>query len=150
MHALGVIVALSATVLLTACEGRQGPAGPQGAAGPQGPTGAQGPAGPPGPAGPQGSAGQQGPAGPQGVRGEAVRPVLQDRLALRANRGRQAPCVTSKGPEVPLRAMTARYLSRPFARKALLAFRGLLGRNAAQQLAWLDSACGNSPSGHVS
>lgn len=79
-----------------------------------------------------------------------VRPVLQDRLALRANRGRQAPCVTSKGPEVPLRAMTARYLSRPFARKALLAFRGLLGRNAAQQLAWLDSACGNSPSGHVS
>lgn len=71
-----------------------------------------------------------------------VRPVLQDRLALRANRGRQAPCVTSKGPEMPLRAM--------FARKALLAFRGLLGRNAAQQLAWLDSACGNSPSGHVS
>jgi hypothetical protein len=91
---------------------------------------------------PQGSAGQQGPAGLQGVRGEAVRPVLQDRLALRANRGRQAPCVTSKGPEMPLRAM--------FARKALLAFRGLLGRNAAQQLAWLDSACGNSPSGHVS
>jgi collagen triple helix repeat protein len=72
-----IIVALSATVFLTGCEGPQGPtgpAGPQGAAGPQGPTGAQGPPGPPGPAGPQGSAGQQGPAGPQGMRGEHGEP----------------------------------------------------------------------------
>jgi Collagen triple helix repeat (20 copies) len=77
MHGLSVIVALSAAVLLTGCEGPQGPAGPagpQGAAGPQGPTGSQGPPGPPGPAGPQGSAGQQGPAGPQGARGEAGPP----------------------------------------------------------------------------
>jgi Collagen triple helix repeat (20 copies) len=75
MRGLSVIVALSASMLLSGCfEGSQGPAGPsgpQGVAGAQGPTGAQGPAGPTGPAGPQGEGGQQGPAGPQGVRGEA-------------------------------------------------------------------------------
>jgi hypothetical protein len=74
MRRLSVVVALSASVLLTGCfEGSQGPAGPsgpQGVAGAQGPTGGQGPGGPAGPAGPQGEAGQQGPAGPQGVRGE--------------------------------------------------------------------------------
>jgi len=74
MRALTSMIAISAFLLLAACEGRQGstgPAGPQGAAGPQGPTGAQGPAGPTGPAGPEGKAGAQGPAGPQGQRGEA-------------------------------------------------------------------------------
>ena len=74
MRGLSVIVALSASVLLTGCfegaQGPAGPAGPQGVAGLPGPTGGQGPGGPPGPAGPQGEAGQQGPAGAQGVRGE--------------------------------------------------------------------------------
>lgn len=73
MRVLTSMIAVSALLLLAACEGRQGstgPAGPQGAAGPQGPTGGQGPAGPPGPAGPEGKAGAQGPAGPQGARGE--------------------------------------------------------------------------------
>jgi hypothetical protein len=77
MRGLSITLAFAATIVLTGCEGAQGPAGPagpQGVAGPQGPTGAQGPAGPPGSAGPQGEAGLQGPAGPQGVRGEAGPP----------------------------------------------------------------------------
>ena len=78
MRGLSVIVALSASVLLTGCfegaQGPAGPAGPQGVAGLPGPTGGQGPGGPPGPAGPQGEAGQQGPAGAQGVRGEPGAP----------------------------------------------------------------------------
>ena len=78
MRGLTVVVALSASVLLTGCfegsQGPAGPAGPQGVAGLPGPTGGQGPGGPPGPAGPQGEAGQQGPAGAQGVRGEPGAP----------------------------------------------------------------------------
>ncbi len=70
MRVLTSMVAVSAVLLLAACEGPVGPAGPQGSSGPQGSTGAQGPAGPPGPAGAQGKAGAQGPAGPQGARGE--------------------------------------------------------------------------------
>ena len=86
MRAPTSMIAISALLLLAACEGRQGstgPAGPQGAAGPQGPTGAQGPGGPPGPAGEQGKAGAQGPAGPQGT-GRTARPRRQARAARRA------------------------------------------------------------------
>jgi hypothetical protein len=150
MRGLRVIAAILVAALLIGCEGPQGPAGPagpQGAAGPQGPTGPQGPAGPPGPAGPQGSAGQQGPAGPQGVRGE---------------RGESGPA-GSAGPPGPKgepgqgsalryvrirrlsRATTAKYLSRPFARKVLPPFKERPGPNVAQQPAWSGSACGNSP-----
>ena len=73
MRGLTVVVALSASVLLTGCfegsQGPAGPAGPQGVAGLPGPTGGQGPGGPPGPAGPQGEAGPPGPAGPAGPPG---------------------------------------------------------------------------------
>src|SRR5262245_12513534 len=100
MRALTSIVAVSALLLLAACEGRQGttgPAGPQGAAGPQGPTGAQGPAGPPGPAGEQGKAGAQGPAGPQGVRGEAGPPGAAGKPGPQGDRGPQG----ERGPPGP-------------------------------------------------
>ena len=69
-----------------------------------------------------------------------VRPVLRDRLARRASRGRQASCVTSKDPEMLSRAMMAKCLYRPFAKKVLLSFKERLGRNVPQQLAWLGSA----------
>ena len=72
MRTITSIVAISALLLLAACEGRQGstgPAGEQGKAGSQGPVGPQGPAGPTGPAGEQGMAGSQGPTGAQGPAG---------------------------------------------------------------------------------
>ena len=73
MRGLSIIVALSATVLLTGCEGPQGPtgpAGPQGAAGPQGSAGQQGPAGPQGMRGERGEPGAAGPPGPPGPKGD--------------------------------------------------------------------------------
>ena len=91
MRVLTSMIAISALLLLAACEGRQGstgPAGPQGAAGPQGPTGAQGPGGPPGPAGEQGKAGAQGPAGPQGS--GADRPAPPASPGRKASGGRRA------------------------------------------------------------
>jgi collagen triple helix repeat protein len=100
MRALTSFVAISALLLLAACEGRQGstgPAGPQGAAGPQGPTGAQGPGGPPGPAGPEGKAGAQGPAGPQGQRGEAGPPGAAGKPGPQGDRGPQG----ERGPPGP-------------------------------------------------
>jgi hypothetical protein len=38
------------------------------------------------------------------------------------------------------RAMMAKCLYRPFAKKVLLSFKERLGRNVPQQLAWLGSA----------
>lgn len=79
MRILTSVIAVSALLLLTGCEGRQGPAGPQGEAGPQGaagpqgiagPQGTQGPAGPPGPQGARGEAGPPGPSGPPGAAGK--------------------------------------------------------------------------------
>ena len=60
-------------------------------------------------------------------------PVLRDRQAPRVSPGRQVLCVTSKGPKMLSRAMMAKYLFRPFARKVLLPFKERPGPNAAQQ-----------------
>ena len=163
MRGLSVIVALSASVLLTGCfegsQGPAGPAGPQGVAGLPGPTGGQGPGGPPGPAGPQGEAGQQGPAGAQGVRGEpgapgapGGRPVpkarrgLPDRPGRRDHpdlRGRQAGFATSRPRAMPSPATTGKSWSRRFARRAPQPCRAL-EPNAAPRPARSGSACENS------
>ena len=58
-----------------------------------------------------------------------VLPVPRDR---QAHRGRQALSVTSKGPEILSRAMMAKYLFRPFARKVQLFFKERPGPNAEQ------------------
>ena len=73
--AFSLVILLTLTLALLACQGEVGSAGPAGppgepgAAGPQGPTGEKGPTGEQGPAG---EAGVAGPAGPTGSAGEAA------------------------------------------------------------------------------
>ena len=78
--AFSLVILLTLTLALLACQGEVGSAGPAGppgepgAAGPQGPTGDQGPAGgtgPAGSAGADGADGADGPAGPAGPQGPA-------------------------------------------------------------------------------
>jgi hypothetical protein len=89
------VLAIVASLFLTACgrdpgpkgnPGAQGPAGPQGAQGIQGVAGTQGPAGAQGPQGPQGAPGEKGDKGEKGEAGATVRAVQADgAVACQAN-----------------------------------------------------------------
>jgi hypothetical protein len=63
------ITVVFAALMLTACQGKEGPAGPQGPQGAQGPVGA---------AGPPGKDGSVGPVGPAGKDGTLIRRVASN------------------------------------------------------------------------
>ena len=170
MRGLSVIVALSASVLLTGCfegaQGPAGPAGPQGVAGLPGPTGGQGPGGPPGPRARKGTRGSRAPqvrrvcaasrARPgrrapkarRGLPGRQALPDLRGRRVLPDLRGPpgrrpQAHFVTSKPPATSSPATTGKCWFRPCARKGPPPCKAP-APNAARQPAGLGSACENN------
>jgi hypothetical protein len=71
-------------------------------------------------------------------------PALRDQRVPRVSLGRQAHCVTSRGPEMLSRAMMAKYLFRLFARKVLLLSKEPPEPNVAQQPVWSASVCKSS------
>jgi hypothetical protein len=78
---------------------------------------------------------------PKALEAKRDHPALRDHRVRKASLRRQALCVTSRGPEMLSRAMMAKYLFRPSARKVLLLFREPPEPNAAQQPVWSASVC---------
>jgi hypothetical protein len=147
MRGLSVVVALSATVLLTGCF--EGPQGPPGAAGPQG---AAGPPARKGRAERPDLPAQPAPKTNAVWRDLPDRPAPLDRwdrratLDRRARPGRRARFVSSKRPAMFSPATRVKCLFRRFARKVPLPCRGP-APNARSRPAWSDCVCDDSRPG---